>query len=78
MDCAKSLELLSELRDGFLTDADRVLVRAHLALCPPCMGISADLDSIIAAASSFLSADSIAFPDEMDIWARVSVKRTVH
>ncbi len=78
MDCAKSLELLSEFRDGFLADADRVLVSAHLALCPPCMGISADLDSIVTAAAAFLSPDGIAFPDETVMWARVSIKRTVH
>lgn len=78
MDCAKSLDMLSEFRDGFLADADRVLVSAHLALCPPCMGIFKDLDSIIAAAGSFLSVDQIAFPDETIIWERVSVKRTAH
>ncbi|MBC7932905.1 MAG: zf-HC2 domain-containing protein [Rubrivivax sp.] len=78
MDCAKSLELLSEFRDGFMADADRVLVSAHLALCPPCMGISKDLDSIVAAAAAFFSADQIAFPDETVIWERVSIKRTVH
>ena len=78
MDCAKSLELLSEFRDGFIADADRVVVSAHLALCPPCMGIFKDLDSIVAAAASFLSADHIAVPDETIIWERVTVKRTVH
>jgi predicted anti-sigma-YlaC factor YlaD len=78
MDCAKSLELLSEFRDGFLADGDRVLVSAHLAICPPCMGIFKDLDSIVAAATSFLSSEGIAFPDETVIWQRLSVKRAVH
>ena len=78
MDCAKSLEMLSEFRDGFIADADRALVSAHLALCPPCLGIFKDLDSIVAAATSLLSADQIAFPDETIIWERVTVKRTVH
>ena len=77
MDCAKSLELLNEFRDGLLTDSDRTLVSAHLAICVPCMGIFKDLDSIVAAASSFLRGeDGISFPDETVIWQRVSVKRT--
>jgi hypothetical protein len=78
MDCAKSLELLSEFRDGLLADGDRTLISAHLAICPPCMGIFKDLDSIVAAATSFLSEDGIAFPDEMVIWQRLSIKRTTH
>jgi predicted anti-sigma-YlaC factor YlaD len=78
MDCAKSLELLSEFRDGLLGESDRVLVSAHLAICAPCMGIFKDLDSIVAAATSFLSADAITFPDETVVWQRLSVKRTVH
>ncbi len=78
MDCAKSLELLSEYRDGHLGEGDRALISAHLAICAPCMGIFKDLDSIVAAATSFLSADGISFPDEMTIWQRLSIKRTVH
>ncbi len=78
MDCAKSLELLSEFRDGLLGEPDKALVSAHLAICVPCMGIFKDLDSIIAAATSILSEDCIAFPDEMVVWQRMSIKRTVH
>jgi len=79
MDCAKSLELLSDFRDGLLADSDRALVSAHLAICVPCMGIFKDLDSIVAAAASFLRGeDGISFPDETVIWQRVSVKRTPH
>ncbi len=77
MDCSKSLELLSEFRDGLLGESDKALVSAHLAICVPCMGIFKDLDSIVAAASSFLRGeDGISFPDETIIWERVSVKRT--
>ncbi len=79
MDCVKCLELLSEFRDGLLADSDRTLVTAHLAICLPCLGISRDLDSIVAAASAFLRGeDGISFPDETAIWERVSVKRAVH
>jgi len=78
MDCAKSLELLSEFRDGLLGDSERALVSAHLALCPPCMGIFKDLDSIVLAAASFISEDGISFPDETVFWQRISIKRTVH
>ena len=79
MDCAKSLELLSDFRDGLLGDSDRALVSAHLAICLPCMGIFKDLDSIVAAATSFLRGeDGISFPDEAVIWQRLSVKRTAH
>lgn len=78
MDCAKSLDLLSDFRDGLLGEGDRVLVSAHLAICPPCMGIFKDLDSIVAAATSFLGDDGIAFPDETIVWQRLSIKRTAH
>jgi predicted anti-sigma-YlaC factor YlaD len=78
MDCANSLELLSEFRDGRLGEGDRTLVSAHLAICPPCMGIFKDLNSIVAAATSFLSEDGIAFPDELVVWQRLSLKRTAH
>jgi len=78
MDCAKSLELLSEFRDGFLGDSDKALISAHLSICMPCMGIFKDLDSIIAAATSFLrgSDEGVTFPDETVVWERVTVKRT--
>ena len=79
MDCAKSLELLSEFRDGALGDSDRALVSAHLAICVPCTGIFKDLDSIVSAATSFLRGDDgISFPDETVIWQRLSVRRTAH
>jgi hypothetical protein len=79
MDCSKSLELLSEFRDGLLGDSDRTLVSAHLSICMPCMGIFKDLDSIVSAATSFLRGDDgISFPDETVVWQRLSVKRTSH
>jgi predicted anti-sigma-YlaC factor YlaD len=79
MDCAKSLELLSEFRDGALSEADKAFVSAHLALCPPCMGIFKDIDSIVIAAAGFVAEDGIAYPDENVFWQRISVtKRTVH
>lgn len=77
-DCIKSLELLSEFRDGALEDAEVIWVKAHLEECPPCKCIFDDLDAIIATART-LTIDSVIFPDENLIWQRIGFGRdTVH
>jgi anti-sigma factor RsiW len=80
MDCAKSLALLSEFRDGALDEEYRAMVRAHLALCPPCEDVFQDLDTIVAAAALMLRAEKeISFPDENLLWQRMALTgRTIH
>jgi predicted anti-sigma-YlaC factor YlaD len=79
MDCSKSLQLLSDLRDGALEEAEVVSVRSHLSKCPPCNGVFLDLDTIVATASVLRNAESIAFPDENALWHRMALsKRTIH
>jgi Putative zinc-finger len=78
MDCAKSLELLSEFRDGALDETGRMEVHTHLTLCGPCAGVFNDLDTIVLAATA-LRSDEIAFPDEQVIWQRMDFAgRTIH
>jgi anti-sigma factor ChrR (cupin superfamily) len=80
MDCAKSLELLSEFRDGALDEAGRMEVKTHLTLCGPCADVFDDLDSIVLAATALRSSEQeIAFPDERVIWQRMNFAgRTIH
>jgi predicted anti-sigma-YlaC factor YlaD len=79
MDCAKSLALLSEFRDGALDEEYRALVRAHLALCPPCEGVFKDLDTIVAAAQVLREEKEISFPDEHLLWQRMALSgRPIH
>jgi predicted anti-sigma-YlaC factor YlaD len=79
MDCAKSLELLSEFRDGALDEERRALVRAHLANCPPCEGVFKDLDSIAIAALVLRDEKEISFPDENLLWQRMALgPQTIH
>lgn len=79
MDCAKSLELLSEFHDGALDEAWQAKVRTHLTECPPCAGVFLDLDTIVLAATALRSDLEIAFPDENLIWQRMSIgNRTIH
>jgi predicted anti-sigma-YlaC factor YlaD len=79
-DCAKSLAMLSEFHDGALDEERRALVRAHLALCPPCEDVFKDLDTIVAAALVLREEREIAFPDENLLWQRMALKpdRTIH
>lgn len=80
MDCAKSLELLSDFHDGALDEVWQVEVQAHLTSCGPCAGVFYDLDIIILAASVLRSSEQeIAFPDENVIWQRMNfARRTIH
>lgn len=81
MDCAKSLELLSDFRDGALDEVWQVEVRTHLTSCGPCADVFHELDIIILAATALRSSehDAIAFPDENAIWQRMNFAgRTIH
>jgi Putative zinc-finger len=79
MDCAKSLELLSDFRDGVLEEPLSMEVRTHLTLCVPCAGVFQDLDSIVLAAMTLRTEPGLAFPDEQAIWQRMSItKGTIH
>ena len=79
MDCAKSLELLSDFHDGALDEARQAKVSTHLATCSPCTGVFSDLDTIILAATALRGDQVIAFPDENLIWQRMSIgNRTLH
>ncbi len=79
MECAESVALLSEFREGTLNKTLLTEVRAHLALCPPCMGVFTDLETIVLAASGLRGEQDIRFPDETVIWQRLGIaKRTIH
>ncbi|HEX8709372.1 MAG TPA: zf-HC2 domain-containing protein [Pyrinomonadaceae bacterium] len=79
MDCAKSLAMLSEFRDGIISEEERALVKAHLANCTPCDGVFRDLDVIVMAASGLRAEQGFTFPDENALWRRMAIaKRAVH
>ena len=78
MDCARSIELLSEYSAGSLGDDDSVFVRTHLTACADCNGVLEDLKLIVQTALSMRGANGIAYPDEEVLWQKVSVRRVVH
>ena len=71
MDCAESVALLSDYREGALDETLLVEVRAHLVICPPCAAVFQDLETIIMAASALRQDQDIPFPDETVIWQRL-------
>jgi hypothetical protein len=78
MDCARSIELLSEYDAGLLGDDDRLIIREHLSLCADCDGVFRDLKLIVQTALSMRSENGIAYPDEEALWQRLSANRIVH
>jgi anti-sigma factor ChrR (cupin superfamily) len=78
MDCAKSIELLSEYTAGSLGDDDSVFVRTHLTACADCNGVLEDLKLIVQTAIAMRSENGIAYPDEEVLWQKVSARRVVH
>jgi predicted anti-sigma-YlaC factor YlaD len=79
MECEESVELLSELHAGSLEETRAILVRRHLADCPPCCDVYDELQTIVITAPSLgHSSDTLEFPDENIIWQRITVRRTVH
>ena len=78
MDCAKSIELLSEYSAGSLGDDDSIFVRSHLSACTDCDGVFRDLKLIVQTALAMRSENGIAYPDEEVLWQRLSANRIVH
>ena len=78
MDCAKSIELLSDFSAGSLADEDSIFVRTHLSACVDCDGVFRDLKLIVETALAMRSENGIAYPDEEVLWQRLSASRTIH
>ncbi|MFN2413793.1 MAG: hypothetical protein ABR603_01490 [Pyrinomonadaceae bacterium] len=78
MDCAKSIELLSDFSAGSLGDQDSIFVRTHLSACVDCDGVFRDLKLIVETALAMRSENGIAYPDEEVLWQRLSASRIVH
>ncbi|HEX8068488.1 MAG TPA: zf-HC2 domain-containing protein [Pyrinomonadaceae bacterium] len=78
MDCAESLELLSDYCDGTLADDLRALVQMHLGDCPPCDEIFRDLDSIVRIAVILRGETAeLSYPDEEIIWQRLNLSKQI-
>ena len=78
MDCARSIELLSEYTAGSLGEDDSVFIRTHLTACADCNGVLEDLKLIVQTAFAMRSENGIAYPDEESLWLRRSASRIVH
>jgi hypothetical protein len=78
MDCARSIELLSEYSAGSLGDDDSIFVKTHLLGCADCDGVFRDLKLIVQTALAMRSENGIAYPDEEALWQRLSANRIVH
>lgn len=72
MDCAHSIELLSDFRDGVLEEAELTGVRTHLTDCPPCACVYEDLNLIVVTAGELHEFYEISFPDEDVLWLRLN------
>ena len=79
MDCAESLNLLSDLQDDSLDITLRTQVKSHLELCQPCANVFDDLSEIVKLAVDLNREPGIAFPDEDDLWRRMKMtERIIH
>ncbi len=78
MDCARSIELLSDYDAGLLGDDDKLFVMTHLNTCADCDGVFRDLKLIVQTALSMRAENGIAYPDEEVLWQRLSANRIVH
>lgn len=78
MDCARSIELLSDYDAGLLGDDDKLFVVTHLSACADCDGVFRDLKLIVQTASAMRSENGIAYPDEESLWQRLNANRIVH
>ena len=77
MDCARSIELLSDYDAGLLGADDKLFVITHLSACADCDGVFRDLKLIVQTALAMRS-EGIAYPDEEALWRRLSANRIVH
>ena len=78
MDCARSIELLSEYSAGLLGEDDILFVKTHLSACTDCNGVFQDLRLIVQTAAALRSDNGIAYPDEEVLWQRVNARRIIH
>ena len=79
MDCAKSLELLSEYHANSLQETEVVFVRTHLTGCTTCQDVYDELNMIVQATAILREADGIAYPDESALWKRLDFsKKELH
>jgi hypothetical protein len=79
MDCARSIELLSEYTADTLGENDKIFVHTHLLDCVDCKGVFEDLRLIVQTATLLRAENNgLAYPDEELLWQRVSVGRIVH
>ena len=78
MDCAKSIELLSEYSAGSLAGDDQIFITTHLSACADCDGVFRDLKLIVQTALAMRNENGIAYPDEDGLWQRLSANRVVH
>ena len=78
MDCARSIELLSDYTADALGDNDKILVSTHLLDCVDCKGVFEDLRLIVQTATLLRAENGLAYPDEELLWARVSAGRIIH
>jgi predicted anti-sigma-YlaC factor YlaD len=79
MDCAQSLELLSDYSEGGLAEADKVSVSEHLSNCVDCDGVMKDIRLIVEAARALRNTNGFQYPDENVVWQRLGLdKGPVH
>ena len=79
VDCERSLDLLSDMRDGVLMEPDVTWVKTHLDGCVDCHGVLLDLEIIVTTALSLRAENGLAYPDEQILWERIGVrKRPIH
>jgi len=78
MDCARSIELLSDYDAGLLGADDKLFVITHLSACADCDGVFRDLKLIVQTAFAMRGENGIAYPDEEGLWQRLSANRIVH
>jgi anti-sigma factor RsiW len=73
MQCAQSLSLLSEYRDGGLDPTLRAEVHLHISGCEPCRAVLADLVVTVTAAGELRGPAVHPAPDENAVWLRMRI-----
>lgn len=75
MDCAKTVELLSDFLEDALEREVYAQVQIHLIECPPCAGVFAELNIIVVVARELRNEEGIRFPDENLVWQRMGLAK---
>ena len=65
MECAKCLELLSELIDGALALSERMLLTSHFSQCFPCADTHRDIELIVKIARELRDAHAAHIPQSL-------------